>query len=175
MSKLVESTFVTLDGVVGSPETWGAPYWDEEHANYTNELFYAADSLLLGRGTYEVFAEFWPKLDDPYSERINALPKYVASNTLREATWNASVLSGDVASAVADLKAQPGGDILKYGTGELDRTLIEHQLIDEFHFWVHPVAVGGGVRLLDGITTSLELVNNTRFASGVVVLTYTPK
>jgi dihydrofolate reductase len=175
MRKVVESTFVTLDGVVGSPETWGASYWDDEHAKYTNELFYAADSLLLGRATYDVFAEFWPKLDDPYSERINALPKYVASNTLTEATWNASVISGDVASAVADVKAQPGGDILKYGTGEFDRTLIEHQLIDEFHFWVHPVAVGAGVRLLDGLTTSLELVNTTRFASGVVVLTYTPR
>ena len=113
---------------------------------------------------------------DPFADRLNAMPKYVASRTLRDASWNASILDGDVAARVADLKASDGQDILKYGTGELDRTLLGHDLIDELHLWMFPVIAGGGQRLLDDVeTTHLELVDTTRFRSGIVVLTYTPK
>lgn len=175
--KLVESTFVTLDGVISSPEEWGPPYWDDEHNAYAHTLLFAADALLLGRETYEGVAEAWPaRTGDEYADRINSLPKYVASKTLRDTSWNAQLIAGDVADEVVKLKQQPGQSILKFGTGELDRTLLQDNLIDEFHFWVFPVVAGSGQRLLDGIDmTHLDLADTTRFRSGIVVLTYTPK
>lgn len=177
MRKLVESTFVSLDGVISSPGEWGPPYWDDDHNQYAHSLLFASDALLLGRQTYEGFAEAWPaRTGDDYSDRINSLPKYVASTTLQETTWNATLIKGDVAGEVAMLKEQPGHDILKFGTGQLDRTLMEHNLVDEFHFWLFPVAVGSGQRLLEGIdATHLKLVDTTTFNSGIVVLKYTPK
>ena len=107
------------------------------------------------------------------ADKINAMPKHVASRTLTETTWNASLIDGDAAEGVAALKAQDGGDILKYGTGELDRTLIEHKLVDEFHFWLFPVVAGQGDRLFDGLDlTTLKLEETNRFGSGIVVLVY---
>jgi dihydrofolate reductase len=188
MRKLIESTFVTLDGVIAdtipstaphaSPGVWGSPYWDEDHGNYAVKLMEPADALLLGRVTYEGFAASWPtRSGDPFTDKINSMPKYVASRTLREPlAWNASLIQGDVAEEVAKLKQQPGGTILKYGTGELDRTLIDHDLVDEFHFWIFPVAVGNGTRLLEGIdTTHLKLLDSTTFKSGIIVHVYGPK
>ncbi|HYN94217.1 MAG TPA: dihydrofolate reductase family protein [Pilimelia sp.] len=177
MRKLIESTFVSLDGVISDPQVWGPPYWDAEHQEYGNKLLFAADALLLGRETYEGFAQAWPaRSGDGYTDRINAMPKHVASRTLTETSWNATVLAGDVAAAVTALKEQPGESLLKFGTGELDRTLVEHNLVDEYHFWLFPVLAGRGVRLFDGIdVTHLRLVETTRFTSGVVVLTYAPK
>ena len=171
MRKLVESTFVTLDGSISEPQTWSPPYWDDEHADYATRLLFAADALLLGRATYEVFAEAWPaRSGGAYTDRINEMPKYVASRTLRQTTWNATVLDGDAA------EAEDGGDLLKYGTGELDRALLENDLVDELHLWVFPVLAGGGQRLIEGIeTTHLELVDSTRFRSGIVVNAYVPK
>jgi dihydrofolate reductase len=179
MRKLIESTFVTLDGVIDEPEKWGSPYWDEEHASYGDALFSDSDALLLGRVTYEAFAEVWPHMEKTagdYAVRMNALPKHVASRTLTEATWNATIIQGDVAEEVARLKRQPGKNILKYGTGELDRTLLEHKLVDEYHFWVFPVVAGRGPRLFEGLdTTHLKLVRTKQFASGIMVLVYEPK
>jgi len=175
MGKLIESTFVTLDGIISSPQKWGPPYWNDEHAKYAHDLLFAADALLLGRETYEGFAKAWPsRTGDDYSDRINSLPKYVASTTLKEATWNATIIEGDVADKVAELKQQSGQNILKFGTGELDRTLLDHNLVDEFHFWLFPVTVGSGTRLLDGIETTLMLVETTTFSTGIVVLKYQP-
>lgn len=186
MRKLVETTFVTLDGVIAdttpstapeaNPGRWGAPFWDNEHAAYAQKLLFASDALLLGRVTYEGFAKAWPpRKGDKFSDQINSMPKYVASRTLQDATWNATIIKGDVAGEVARLKDQPGQDILKYGTGELDRTLIENNLVDEFHFWLFPVSLGAGQRLFDGIGgTRLKLVDTARFNSGIVVLVYTP-
>jgi dihydrofolate reductase len=177
MRKLVESTFMTLDGVIESPQDWSPRYWDDEHAAYARKLLFAADGLLLGRATYEAFAQAWPaRSGDEYTDRINAMPKFVASRTLQEATWNATIIRGDVAEEVERLKREPGQDILKFGTGELDRTLLANSLIDELHVWVFPVLVGKGQGLTDGIeTTHLNLVETTTFASGIVVLTYAPK
>ncbi|TYB52989.1 hypothetical protein FXF51_50340 [Nonomuraea sp. PA05] len=175
MRKLVESTFVTLDGVISDPHVWGQPYWDEEHNGYSAKLLFGADALLLGRETYEGFAGAWAgRSGDEYTDRINGLPKYVASTTLKEATaWNGNLIEGDVAAAVAALKQQEGQSILKYGTGALDRTLIENKLIDELHLWMFPVVAGGGVRLLDGLDlTHFDLLETTRFKSGIIVLTY---
>jgi dihydrofolate reductase len=175
MRKLVESTFMTLDGVIENPQNWSPPYWDEEHMAYADGLLAAADALLLGRATYESFAEAWPSRSGGYSDRINAMPKYVASRTLRETTWNATVLEGDVPEAVAALKADDGGDLLKFGTGELSRTLLEHKLVDDYHLWLFPVLAGSGTRLFEGVEATLELLDTTRFASGIVVLRYGPK
>lgn len=178
MRKLIESTFTTLDGVISDPQRWGPPYWDEQHFGYARELLFDADALVLGRVTYESFAEAWPgRPSDEYTDRINGMPKHVASRSLRETTWNASVLEGDAAEAVAALKQEPGGNLLKYGTGELDRTLLEHKLVDEYHFWIFPVLAGAGERLFAGIdtTTHLQLIRETRFKSGIVVGVYAPK
>ncbi len=174
--KLIGSTFVSLDGVISDPQNWGPPYWDEEHMAYAHDLVFAADAMLLGRATYEGFKQAWPERGGEYADRINAMPKHVASRTLTDATWNAEVIRGDVAEAVAELKARPGANILKFGTGELDRTLIEHGLLDELHLWVFPVVVGSGDRLLDGAgTMHLDLLRTHAMKSGIVVHVLGPK
>ena len=177
MRKLVESTFVTLDGVIENPQNWGPPYWNDEHNAYASKLLFAADALLLGRKTYEGFADAWPQRGgDPYTDRINSMPKHVASRTLEDATWNATVLKGDAAEAVAELKAQPGENLLKFGTGSFSKTLLEAGLIDELHLWIFPVLAGGGQRLIEGIEPMhLELVETTPFSTSLVVNTYAPK
>jgi dihydrofolate reductase len=178
MRKLVESTFVSLDGSIENPENWSPPYWDDEHSGYARKLLWDADALLLGRKTYENFAEAWSSRAgaDDFADRMNDMPKYVASNTLEDTTWNASVLEGDTVEAIRKLKDEEGGSLLKFGTGELDRTLLEHDLVDEFHFWVFPVLAGGGQRLIEGIDmTHLELLDVARFKSGIVVHVLGPK
>ena len=179
MRKLVESTFVTLDGVISSPQVWGSPYWDEEHSSYNQRLLYAADDMLLGRVTYENFAKAWqPRAGkgDDFADRFNAMPKHVASRTRTTAEWNATIIAGDVSEGVAKLKEQPGKDMVKYGTGELDKVLLRDKLVDEYHFWQFPVAVGKGERLFDGVDmTHLKLMDQTTFKSGIVVLVYGPK
>ncbi|SDH12840.1 dihydrofolate reductase family protein [Nonomuraea jiangxiensis] len=188
MRKLIESTFVSLDGIIddtrpstasrAEPQHWCQPYWDEDHAGYAGKLMTSADAMLLGRVTYEGFAEAWSARDGEQADLMNGLPKYVASRTLTETTWNATLLKGDVAEEVAKLKEQPGGTILKWGTGELDRTLVEHGLVDEFHFWYFPVIVGAGKHLFEGAgfdTTHLKLAEVNQFGSGLVVHVYVPR
>ncbi|WP_214321916.1 dihydrofolate reductase family protein [Nonomuraea sediminis] len=188
MRKLIESTFVSLDGIIddtrpstasrAEPQHWGSPYWDEDHARYAGDLTSTADAMLLGRVTYEGFAESWSTRSGPFADQMNNMPKYVASRTLTETTWNATLIKGDVAEEVARLKEQPGNHILKWGTGELDRTLVEHGLIDEFHFWYFPAIVGAGKHLFEGAgfdTTHLKLADLHRFGSGIVVHVYVPK
>lgn len=181
MRKIIESTFVTTDGVVGEPHKWGGPYWDAEHSDYASSLLFASEALLLGRETYTGFAAVWPTRpeDDPYTARINAMPKYVASRTLApsDATWNATVLQGDVIEAVRALKAEDGGNILKFGTGSLSHTLLEAKLVDEYHFWIFPTIAGTGDRLFDGYPelTHLELLGTTTFKSGIVVHRLAPR
>lgn len=179
MRKLVESTFITLDGVISDPQEWSPPYWDDEHGAYARELLFSSDAMLLGRKTYEGFAEAWPPRagSSDFADRFNELPKFVASRTLPpgQAPWNATVLDGDVVAAVRSLKDQPGENIVKYGTGEFSKTLLENKLVDEYHFWVFPEVAGSGERLLDGFRASLELMDTTRFKSGIVVLELAPK
>ena len=184
MRKLIESTHVSLGGEVGSPQEWAFPYLNEEHHAYANELLFAADVLLLGRRTYEGLAAAYPKMtsnqtgvSSEFIDRMNGIPKFVASTTLRETIWNATVIEGDVATFVTTLKNTPGGNILKYGNGPLDNTLMRHGLIDEFHLLVTPVAVGKGQHLFEDIDFAphLKLADVTRFSNGVVILTYTPQ
>jgi len=183
MRKLIESTHVSLGGEIGSPD-WAFPYIKEEHNDYAKRLLFSADALLLGRLTYEGLSAAYPTMTggdsavlNDFIERINIIPKYVASTTLREARWNATVINGDVATFVADLKQQTGGNIIKYGNGPLDVTLMENGLIDEFHLLITPVAIGRGQHLFECIDTApaLNLVDVTRFSNGVVILIYTPK
>jgi dihydrofolate reductase len=176
MRKLVESTFVTLDGVVGEPQVWGQPYWDAEHDAYGARLLDPAEAMLLGRATYEGFAASWPGREGEYADKINSMPKYVASRTLTEASWNAELIEGDLAEQVAELKQGDGGDLIKYGTGELDRVLLGEGLIDELHVWVFPVIAGSGQRLAEGLDlTHLELLDVSRFDSGIVVHVLGPR
>jgi dihydrofolate reductase len=190
MRKLIESTFVSLDGIIddtrpssasrAEPQHWGQPYWDDDHNGYAGKLQASADALLMGRVTYEGFLEAWTGREGEFAEQMNSIPKYVASRTLTETdpAWNATLLGGDVAEEVAKLKEQPGRNILKWGTGELDRTLVEHGLVDEFHFWYFPVIVGAGKHLFEGAgfdTTHLKLAEVNQFGSGIVVHVYVPK
>ncbi|HWC79228.1 MAG TPA: dihydrofolate reductase family protein [Pseudonocardiaceae bacterium] len=188
MGKLIEATHVALGGEQGD-NAWARPYLDEEHQAYAGALLDAADSLLLGRATYEGLSAAYtamaehqsgPPTDfDRFVARMNELPKVVASTTLRGRTdlaWNARVLDGDVADRVAELKRDR--TLLKYGDGRLGATLARHNLIDEYHLFLTPVAIGAGKKQLFADVDwapHLALLDVTRFASGVVVLVYGPK
>jgi len=177
MRKLIESTHVSLGGEIGSPQDWAFPCLDDEHARYANELLGEADALLLGRRTYEgLSAGYSAMTPNPFVDRMNSIPKFVASRTLRKATWNATIIPGDVADFVANLKREPGGNILKYGNGPLDATLMAKNLIDEFHLLLTPVAAGRGQHMFEDIQAApqLSLADVRRFVSGVLVLVYTP-
>jgi len=159
MRKLAVNTFVSLDGVMqapGGPEEdptggftlggWSANYFDDEMMGQVAE----ADpyELLLGRGTYEIFAAHWPYDEGPIADRLNSTRKHVASTTLEKVEWNASTLiAGDVAEYVAALKSQGGSEIQVHGSPGLIQTLLEHDLIDEFRVWIFPVVLGTGKRL----------------------------
>jgi dihydrofolate reductase len=178
MRKIIETTFVTLNGSISDPQNWSGPYWDEDHAGYSTKLMENTEALLLGRVTYEGFAEAWTqRAGDPFADNFNAMPKYVASRTLTDTTWNAKLLEGDVVDAVRKLKEEDGGDLLKYGTGSFSQTLLEHKLVDEYHFWVFPVLADGDQLFAEskiGINY-LELLDTTTFKSGIVVHKLAPK
>ena len=177
MRKLIESTHVALGGQT-DPLDWAYPYLDDEHTRYATELLDRADALLLGRRSYEGPSAAYPAMTStPFVDRMNSIPKYVASKTLTETTWNATLICGDVAALVTDLKRHPGGDIVKYGNGPLDQVLMADNLIDEFHILLTPVAAGSGRHMFEDIPgpPHLSLADVRRFASGVLVLIYTPK
>jgi dihydrofolate reductase len=178
MRKLVESTYISLDGMVSGGDFWGAQgqYRDDEHVGYAAKLMEPAEALVLGRATYEVFAETWPGQTGDLADRINSLPKYVASRTLTDARWNAEILQGDAVEEVAKLKEAGEGTLLKYGTGSFSQALLEGGQLDELHLWAFPFIAGSGEALLPGITTThLNLAEVTELDNGCVVLTYTPK
>lgn len=178
MRKLVESTYVSLDGMVSGGEFWGAQgqYRGDDHVAHAAALLEPAEALVLGRATYEVFAETWPGQTGDLADKINSMPKHVASRTLTDATWNAEILPGDAVEAVARLKGSGEGTLLKYGTGSFSQSLLEGGVLDELHLWVFPFIAGSGETLLPGITTThLDLAEVTELGNGCVVLTYTPK
>jgi dihydrofolate reductase len=186
MSRVVVSTFLTVDGVMEDPGGaegfehggWQLPFFDDDLAGYMTEQQATTDGLLLGRITYQGFAAAWPSMTDEggFADRMNSMPKYVASTTLTETTWNASLINGDVAEEVAKLKQQPGKNLLVLGSGQLAATLREHNLIDEYQLLVHPVVLGSGKRLFkEGSDVSaLELVDTKTTSKGVLILTYRP-
>src|SRR5215472_2049642 len=176
MRKLIEVTHVSLGGEIGSPD-WAMPYLNDEHQAYASDLLSGAGALVLGRRTYEGLSAAYTAMDpSPFVDRMNSIPKYVASRSLRELVWNSTVIQGDVAEFVGQLKRQPGGHLLKYGNGPVDVPLMEHHLVDEFHLLLTPVAAGAGQHLFESITTApaLHLADLTAFRSGVVLLKYTP-
>jgi dihydrofolate reductase len=174
--KLIESTLVSLNGVIGSPDRW-SPF-DEESRQVAKDELEKYDALVLGRVTYEFFRANWgASTGDPYIDRINSMPKYVASRTVNEVTWNATLLGADIVGAIQQLKAQPGKDLIKYGTGRVDDTLLRAGLVDELRLWVMPVVVGTGERLFEDIDTSflkLTLTDVRKLANSSVILTYVP-
>lgn len=174
MRKLIEHTLVSLDGVIESPDRW-APLGTEGSA-FAMEQLGDYDAFVMGRVTYErLSANMANERGDPYVERINAMPKHVASRTLRDLSWNASLLGHDAADALGQLKQQPGKDLVKYGTSRIDDLLLRNHLIDELHLWYMPVVVGTGQRLFEDVDTSslrLRLTGERRFRNGVVILSY---
>ena len=177
MRKLIESVLVSLDGVIEAPERW-ANFEDEDAALSMEELA-KYDAFVMGRVTYEKLSAFWGDVaSNPYIDRINAMPKYVASRTLTETAWNATLLGPDPSGAIARLKDQPGKDLIKYGTSRFDETLVRDRLVDEFRFWIRPVVAGAGQRLFEDVDTSalhLTLTNEKSLENGSVILTYVPR
>ena len=176
MRKLIESTLVSLDGVIKAPERWAS--FDAESTALSLEQLGNYDAFVMGRVTYEKFYANWGHTaGNPYTDRINAMPKYVASRSLTQTAWNATLLGPSPSSAIARLKDQPGKDLIKYGTSRFDDTLVRDHLIDEFHFWFTPVVVGPGQRLFEHVDTSgldLRLTDERRLENGSVILTYAP-
>ena len=176
--KIVVTQFITLDGVIEAPNEWSFPYWNDDIAKLKLDELMAADAHLLGRVTYEGFAAAWPDRTDEagFADRMNNLPKYVVSTTLEKAEWNNStILKTDVVAQIAELKKQPGGDMLVAGSATLVETLIAHDLVDEYHLLTYPIVVGKGKRLFkDGSHTKLKLIETKPYDSGVVLLRYQP-
>jgi dihydrofolate reductase len=181
MRKVIVSEFLTLDGVIEKP-LYSRQLTGEQQQKYKLDELSASDALLLGRVTYEEFAAAWPHMTEQYGEfadMMNGYPKFVVSTTLEEPLeWpNSTLIRRNVAEEVANLKQQPGKDILIFASSDLVNTLMQHDLIDEYRLMVFPVVLGSGKRLFgDGLdTTVLELVDTKAFDSGVVVLTYRPE
>ena len=177
MRKLIESTLVSLDGVIEAPEQWAN--FDAEDSALSMEQLGNYDAFVMGRITYEKFIASWGDIaGNPYIDLINAMPKYVASRSMTETTWNATLLGPNPAKAIAGLKDQSGKDLIKYGTSRFDDTLVRDQLIDEFRFWIRPVVAGAGQRLFEDVDTSalhLKLTDQKRLENGSVILTYMPR
>ena len=192
--KLTTITMVTVDGVMqglGGPDEdrrggferggWVAPLFDDEAGTFLNQVYQRADAFLFGRRTYEIFAGSWGVWADPGGNPVwtalNSRPKYVASTTLTDPQWaDTTVLSGDVAAAVAELKAKPGGELQVHGSGVLIRWLLANDLVDEITLLVCPVVIGQGTRLFPatGPDTALDLVDSRATPSGVTIQVYRP-
>jgi dihydrofolate reductase len=189
MSRIVVTEFVSLDGVMEDPGGaegykhggWTFKYDRGAEGNKfkVDELF-AADALLLGRVTYQAFAQAWPSIKDPdFADRMNGIRKYVVSNTLEdsEATWGeTTVIRGDVPAEIAKLKARPGGNLLVHGSARLAQTLIDHGLVDDYRLMVYPVILGSGKRLFPEMNkmAPLKLIDSKAAGGGIVMLTYQP-
>jgi dihydrofolate reductase len=191
--KLTTHTQVSVDGVMQANGGrhpvldpgmerggWARPLFDSESMAYVDSVYERAGAFLLGRRTYDLFAEYWgarEDLENPIVGALNTRPKYVASKTLTEAAWSGTtVLSGDLASAISDLKAAPGGELQVHGSGALVRWLLAHDLVDEVNLLVCPVIVGQGARLFaeNGPDLALDLVEARAFPKGITLQTYRP-
>jgi dihydrofolate reductase len=190
MAKLTITSFVTLDGIMQAPggpkeDTaggfahggWFVPFLDERFGQFISGVFARASAFLLGRGTYQIFAGYWPKVTDagdPVASKLNGLPKYVASRTLERAEWNGTTILRDVPREVERLKAQLAGELQVHGSPGLVQTLIEAGLADELHVLTCPVVLGGGKRLFGSgaVPTAFELVSAAPTTTGVVIATY---
>ena len=172
MGRVINTTAMTVDGVVDVSDWFVA---QGEHDAASLSLFDGDAALLLGRKTYEGLASFWPTQSGPWADRMNAIPKYVASRReLGTLGWNATALEGDAIDSVRDLKARHHGDLVMSGCGELARELIQAGLVDELLFWVHPRIQGPGTRPYEAATVPVRLLEAKPFDSGVTLLRYQP-
>ena len=180
MRKIVAAPFVSLDGVVELSEQWTIPYFTADMQQVIQQGMAAADTMLMGRRTYEQMAAYWPNLtatDDPFAEFLNTSPKLVVSTTLQSVDWqNSTLITNDVIGEVARRKQQPGKDILIPGSATLVRYLLHEGLVDELRLLLFPIVFGSGERLFDGWTVRLplRLVESQTLDSGVLSLTYQP-
>lgn len=183
MRKLYADLFIGVDGVVEMSDGWTFPYHGPELARFLQDSASEVGTILTGRRTYQQMGAYWPTIsadDDPIAGYLNATPKVVVSSSLTpaEATWGpATVISGDVAGQVAELKQQPGTHIAVPGSATLVRLLLRERLVDQLRLIVFPLLLGGGARLFDDWTerTPLRLVSSRTFSNGVVVLAYEPE
>jgi dihydrofolate reductase len=187
MGRIVVTEFVSLDGVVEDPggaEDFKYGGWSfefdrgAEGDEFKLEETRASQALLLGRVTYEGFAEAWPSRDGEFADKFNSMPKYVVSSTLDKPDWtNSSVLEGDLVQEVSKLRQGPDGDITVHGSPQLVQALVEHDLVDELRLMVFPVVLGTGKRLFGdpGEKKTLRLVDSKVVGDGVLILTYQPK
>jgi dihydrofolate reductase len=178
MRKIMVEVEVSVDGAMGGEnmDFWNQifPFHSADVEEYLNDLLFMPDALLIGQKTYAFFAQVWPTRQGKQAERINSMPKYVASRTLKEPLqWNARLIKGDVAEEVRKLKQEPGKSLLQYGVGELTHTMLKHGLVDEFHILVFPFTFGEGPRIFErmGVNT-LKLLDTKTFSSGVVAHHY---
>src|SRR6266581_3729981 len=181
MRRIVVTEFISLDGVIEEPRRTFQFERGPEGGKFKFDELFAADALLLGRVTYQGFAEAWPSMGtDDFGKRMNSIPKYVVSSTLTdaEATWgDTTVISGDVAAEIAKLKAKPGRDLLVEGSCQLARTLIQHGLVDEYRLMLFPIVLGAGKRLFPAAMSEpakLTLADAKPDRDGVMLLTYHP-
>ncbi|MBO0782321.1 MAG: dihydrofolate reductase [Ktedonobacteraceae bacterium] len=179
MRKIIEYTLVSVDGVFSGADISGFfEYRDDAYMRDGLGQLLACDAMLMGRTTYEGFAKLWPeRTTHPWTERINAIPKYVFSSTLEKAEWtNSTIVRGDVVAEVTRLKQQAGRDLLIYGHGLLAETLLNHHLIDVLDLSIHPLVLGQGKQFFrQDATAALKLVTTKSFSKGIVKLTYEPR
>ena len=181
MRKVIVEAEVSLDGVIGgdNPEFWGQvfKYHDADVTEYLKNLLFEPEALLMGRKTYEGFAQVWPARSGEDADRINHMPKHVASRSLKNPlTWNATLIEGDAATEIGKLKQQPGRDLLQYGVGELTQTMLRNNLVDEVRLIVYPFFYGRGPRVFENFETlGLKLSSTKTFGSGAVALHYQPE
>ncbi len=177
--RLVATEYLSLDGVFEEPGRWSFPFFSDDASQFKLDELQASDALLLGRTTYQGFAAAWPTMEGTgdFGVKMNTMPKYVVSSTLKSADWSGSILvTGDAVAEVTRLKDQPGGDLLLAGSAQLFAALSNAGLIDVYRLMVHPIVLGNGRRLFtDGVDeTTLTLTSARSLASGVVVLEYGP-
>jgi len=179
MRKVIEHVLVSLDGVIGGADISGFfGYTDDAYMRDRLGQLLACDAMLMGRNTYEEFAEFWPRLaHHPLADRVTAMPKYVLSSTLEHAEWtNSTIVRGDVVAEVSKLRQQDGGDLLIYGHGLLGETLLKRHLLDVLDLSIHPLVLGQGKQFFrEGQDATLRLVAARSFSKGIVKLTYEPQ
>lgn len=181
MRKIIVSAEVSVDGAMGgdNPEFWTQlfAFHSADVGEYLDELLFLPDALLLGQKTYTSFAQVWPTRQGKMADRINNMPKYVASRTLKEPLeWNATLIQGDVVEAIKKLKQEPGNSLLQYGVGELTHTMLKHGLVDEIRIIVFPFTFGEGPRIFEHMGVNvLKLVDTKTFSSGAMVHRYQPQ
>jgi dihydrofolate reductase len=179
MRKIKSNFFISLDGVVESPDKWHFRYFDDQMGAVIAAGAANVDAFLMGRVLYEEWAEYWPAhADEPFGDILNATKKYVISNSLTKAEWqNSEIIGGDVASQVAKIKTEGDGDLVMSGSATTARWLLREGLLDELHLLIHPIVVGQGLARLfpaDEPQAALKLVSWQAFGSGVVYTVYAP-